>query len=74
MLSAEDQAQSVEKVTLIVKRDHLQQFASTQVSRRLSMGGRSAAVDGDAKAMKRMMLEVFPETVRIWMEVMEAGK
>lgn len=53
MLSAEDQAQSVEKVTLIVKRDHLQQFASTQVSRRLSMGGRSAAVDGDAKAMKR---------------------
>ena len=51
--SAEDQAQAVEKVTLIVKRDHLQQFASTHVSRRLSMGGRSAPVDGDAKAMKR---------------------
>ena len=28
-----------------------------------------------AQAMKRMMLEVFPETVKIWMEVMEgAGK
>jgi hypothetical protein len=53
MLSAEEQAQSVEKVTLIVKRDHLQQFVSTQVSRRLSMGSRSAPVDDDAKAMKR---------------------
>ena len=53
VFSAEEQALSVEKVTLIVKRDHLQQFASTQVSRRLSMGGRSAPVDGDAKAMKR---------------------
>lgn len=53
VFSAEDQAQSVEKVTLIVKRDHMQQFASTQVSRRLSMGGCSAPVDGDAKAMKR---------------------
>jgi hypothetical protein len=53
VFSAEEQALSVEKVTLIVKRDHLQQFSSTQVSRRLSMGGRSAPVDGDAKAMKR---------------------
>ena len=52
-LSAGEQLRSVEKVSLVVKRDHMQQFVSTQVSRRLSMGSRSNPVDEMSRALKR---------------------
>ena len=53
VLSAEDQVRSVEKVSLVVQRDHMKQFVSTQVSRRLSMGGRSNPGDEKSRALKR---------------------
>lgn len=54
VLSADDQVpRSVEKVSLVVKRDHMKQFVSNQVSRRLSIGGRSNPGDEKSRALKR---------------------
>ena len=66
-LSAEGQVQSVEKISLVVKKDHMQQFVSTQVSRRLSMGGRSVPADDNAKALRRKSIAVprYQPTARL---------